>query len=224
MLFGRATALLSVSSLLVLPCLSLPTNEQRQAGSQHLGPRATYSVVPIDGGSGPGGSGESGGSGGSGSGLGPGHGGSGRDPVTVTVIKTLPQETSFRTVYVTPHPTTERVTETVVVTTTIRVVDIGPAPTSLTTTASNTSTPSTGGIDPTSSIPPIASPPPTTAVSTPSSASAKAPLQTGFTITRVSASITSTYDDGRWHTSHPFRNGTVWHQVSRDRRRLRQFV
>ncbi|KAL2189912.1 hypothetical protein L209DRAFT_144908 [Thermothelomyces heterothallicus CBS 203.75] len=218
MLFGRGTALFLVSSLLVLPCLSLPTNEQRQAGSQQLGARATYSVVPIDGGSGPGGSGESGGPGGSSSGLGPGLGGSGRDPVTVTVIKTLPHETSFRTVYVTPH------TETVVVTKTIRVVDVGPAPTSLTTTASNTSTPSTSGIDPTSSIPPIASPSPTTAVSRPSSASAKAPLQTGFTSTGVSASITSTYDDGRWHTSHPFRNGTVWHQVSRDRRWLRQFV
>ncbi|KAL2164721.1 hypothetical protein VTH06DRAFT_16 [Thermothelomyces fergusii] len=237
MLFGRATAILSACTLLVLPCLSLPTNEQRQAGPQPLGPRATYSVVPIDGGSGHGGPGGSGGSGGSGSGLGPGNGGFVGDPVTVTVTKTLPQETSFRTVYVTPRPTTERVTETVVVTKTVKVVGINPAPTTLTTTTTNTTinttinTTSSSSNTPTlsitetnsaSSTPPVALPSHTPALPAPSSTNP--PLQTGFTSTRASAGVTRAHGDGSWHTSHPFQNGTTWHRVSPDRRWLRRVV
>lgn len=224
MQFDRVAALLLVSSLLVLPCLSLPTNEQRQAGPQPTGRRATYSVVPIDGGSGPGRSGGSEGSGGSDTNLGPGHGGPGRDPVTVTVTKTLSQETSFKTIYYfTPRPTTEHVTETVIVTKTIRVVDISPALISPTTTntRNTTSMPSVGGID-SSSMPQTTMPPP--ASTAPTSSSAKGPAQTGSSGSWASTSVTSTSGDSNWHTSHPFRNDTSWHQVHRERRRLRQFV
>ena len=187
---GRATSLFSVLPLFATTCLGLPVHEQRAAQSQVLGPRATYSVVPIDGGPGPGGSGGggTGGSGGSGSGSGSGSAGT----VTVTVVETAPLKTSFQTIYVTSPPTTERVTDTVIVTKTVEIVNsiISTAATSPTSTTQASRT-----------TPPTA-PSPSGSVTT-SFTSIAIALQTGI------SSSTTTYDDGKWHTSYPAWNGTL---------------
>jgi len=201
---GRATWLLSLIPLFGAPSLGLPVSDRQSATSQSLAARATYSVVPIDGGSGssgsaggPGGSGSSGGSGGSGSGSGSGPGNSPPGPVTVTVVQTLPPKTSVHTVYVTPPVPTQRVTDTVVVTKTIQIVDV--ASKSATSTTSNTPTPSLTSV--------------------------AIPLQTGvFSTTTGTTTSTTTHDNGMWHTTYPAWNGTVWRRGSKNVPRPRRLV
>ena len=203
---GLAASLLSVIPLFVTTCIGLPVHEQRAAQSQALAPRATYSVVPIDGGTGPGGSGggSTGGSGGSGSGSGSGSGPGSAATVTVTVVETVPAKTSIQTIFVTSPPTTERVTDTVVVTKTVDIVNISAATT--TTTTPTTSLISTAQSSRTT---PPSAPSPSGSVTT-SFTSIAIPLQTGV------SSTTTTYDDGKWHTSYPAWNGTLPRRGSRN--------
>ncbi|KAK4246455.1 hypothetical protein C7999DRAFT_15442 [Corynascus novoguineensis] len=201
---GWTISLWSVIPLLVSPCLSSPIYEHPRTPSRDLAPRATYSVVPIDGGSGPGGSGNPGGPGsgsGSGSDSGPGTGSWTSHPATVTVIKTLPQKTSLLTVYVTRPPTTRQVTETIFVTKTIKVVDTSLVP--------STSKFSISPPFPTSTAPTLP-------------ACTTTPLPTGFACKDPSASFTRKYDDGKWHPSYPPWNTSALRRGSRKSFRLRQ--
>ncbi|KAK3318690.1 hypothetical protein B0H66DRAFT_558030 [Apodospora peruviana] len=223
--WGNPSIFLSIS-VIFESCYSLPLNEQRVPQPNVLAPRATYSVVPINGGrpsSGPG----------SGSGSGSGQG---NPAVTVvhTVVETAPPKTSIQTVYKSSPPTTD----TVFVTKTVPIVPIQPNPTTTTTiiyAASSTSTsptavPATSAITisttsstislQTSTLPvssltsslPISYPSlglatPSTIVASiiASSATTSPPLQTS---SGVSSSSSSTYDDGMWHTTYPAWNGT----------------
>ncbi|KAK4187119.1 hypothetical protein QBC35DRAFT_249818 [Podospora australis] len=149
MYINRATFYLATACAVVVPCLSLPFNEPGQV----VEPRATYAVVPINGGgpgkggagSGTGSSGEAGGPGngsGSGSGAGSGPGKlppSPVAPVTVTVVQTPPAQTAFHTVLMTSPPkSTDRVTDTVVITKTVEIVNIKPDTTSSLSTTTST--------------------------------------------------------------------------------------
>lgn len=226
MRLGRAASILPTISAFVSTCQCLPVIDQRLAPSPELAARATYSVVPIDGGSGQGGSspGGSGGSdSGSGAGSGPGLGPPPTGTVTVTVVATLPPKTSFRTVYVASPPTTERLVETFIVTKTIHIVDVAsPGSTTTTTTASdiNTRTVSTTSAETGSQTTSIAvsSDSATTSQTVTLFTSAATPVPTAL------SSSTTTYDDGQWHTSYPAWNGTLPRRGSGSRLRPRLAV
>ncbi|KAK4134092.1 hypothetical protein BT67DRAFT_442000 [Trichocladium antarcticum] len=219
-----------VLSVFVTASLSLPVNDHRHPRTPTLVPRATYSVVPIDGGAGSGGSGRSGGSGGAGgstSGSGPGNppdGGS----VTVTVVETQAPKISFHTVYMTRPPVTDRVTDTVVVTKTIQIVDIGPetTPASHATPATPTTRPTpTASSRPTLTTPTSTSTSTSIAISAISSTAAPAritsspsmhmPLQTAFSSSSSRSSRSTTQDGGSWHTTYPGWNSTLARRSSR---------
>ncbi|AEO66651.1 uncharacterized protein THITE_2114879 [Thermothielavioides terrestris NRRL 8126] len=206
---GRTASLYAAVSLFATACPCLPFNEHRPAPSQVLAPRATYSVVPIDGGSGPGGSN-------SGSGSGSDSGTSPIGAVTVTVVQTL-------------APVTDHVTDTVVVTKTVQIVNIGPDTTTRTADAAGTSTsqPSAASTTPpqtTQTLATISSPsnstrPIVSCQPTTSPASIPVPLATGY-----SSSSSKTYDNGAWHTSYPAWNQTLPRRASRNWLRPRRAV
>ncbi|KAK0629697.1 hypothetical protein B0T17DRAFT_615441 [Bombardia bombarda] len=183
---------------------SLPLNAPQVAEPDVLAPRATYSVVPISGGSGPGGSG------GSGSGSGPG---SGSPVVTVieTVVKTLPPKTSIETVYKLSPPTTD----TVFITTTISIANTKPQPTTVTSVVYVTPTPS---------------PQTSQAQHNVITISLNCNKHGNYinqdyihlifglfqltnwvsgTSTVTTTSTSTTHDDGMWHTTYPAWNGTI---------------
>ncbi|KAH6856390.1 hypothetical protein B0I37DRAFT_74699 [Chaetomium sp. MPI-CAGE-AT-0009] len=220
--FSRAIPLCSAFTLLFSSCMSLPVDEYRLKATQQLAPRPTYSVVPIDGGSGPGGSSGSGDSGGSDSGSGPGSN-PGNPPVTVTIVKTLPQKTSFHTVYVTSPPRTERVIETVIVTKTIQVVNISQDAKTTTTAVlpvSETHPISlSSNLEAPTSTTSLASTTIPSSDSLPTTRPAGIPLQTGCTSTSSSTSTIPTQGegDGKGHpSSYPSWNGTILRRGSRE--------
>lgn len=203
---GRSTPLFPLTLLLVGHSLCLPVDEHRPP-QQGLAPRATYSVVPIDGGSDQGGADNAGGSGGAGSGSGSGSdpGNSPAGTVTVTVVETLPPKTSIQIVYKTLPPVTKTVTDSYVITETLEIVNIGTGcATSLTSDSLTTTTLAI----PTSTL--AASSQLSSAALTTASFAASlspsttaAPSQTGF------GSGTTAHDDGKWHTSYPAWSGTL---------------
>lgn len=186
---GRGISLFPLIPLFVGHTLSFPV-----LPPQNLAPRATYSVVPIDGSSDPGGAGDAG-SGGAGSGSGSGSSPAGT--VTVTVVETLPPKTSIHTVYKTLPPVTNTVTDSYVITETLEIVNIGTECATSPTSGSLTST-----TTPQSSLGPstLSS---FTATLGPSITTVPVPSQTGL------SSSTVTHDDGKWHTSYPAWNGTL---------------
>lgn len=214
MRFGHLPSFLFYAISLFTPaCVSWPL-DARLPSSQGLAPRATYSVVPINGDSG------SGGAGGSGSGTGcpPSR------TVTVTVVETLGPETSFRTVFV-PLPTTERVTDTIVITKTIHTVDVEPETTAGIPT-NRTATTSTLAILPPSSLSSSAS----ASVGFSSSSASRVsgsvksytmittPVQTALSTSTATATATTTRtasNDGIPHTTYPAGNGTVARRSTR---------
>ncbi|KAI0176400.1 hypothetical protein GGR52DRAFT_540791 [Hypoxylon sp. FL1284] len=211
------------------PSSALPFISQRSETSKSLAARATYSIVPIDGG--------------------------GQDsnptetpgtvietivvtqtPTTKTVVEASPPVTD--TVIVTADPATRTVSATVsvvdiqpttdVVTTTVTESDDAPSstlsypsaePTTTTATPSTTS----AGLSSTT----LATMPTTTAVSNTSStspvplstSSASASLSvistTSLPVLSWSWSSSTSYDDGYWHTTYPPWNGTVTRRFAR---------
>ncbi|KAL2019298.1 hypothetical protein VTK56DRAFT_9765 [Thermocarpiscus australiensis] len=211
-----ATPLLSAVSF-SMTCLSLPFNEHRLPRPHGLELRATYSVVPIYGGSGPGGSGSSDGSG-SGSGPGSGQEKPSGGALTVTVVETLPARTSFHTIYKTSPPVTDRVTDTVIITKTIQIVNVAETTSSTAITSLTRTTPMTSSqptatrttLSPSSLAAPISTPIPSNLdCPTAISGSVKSPTTTVIPLhTASSSSSGTTYDNGIWHTSYPAWNGT----------------
>ncbi|KAL2133324.1 hypothetical protein VTI74DRAFT_2554 [Chaetomium olivicolor] len=213
---GRISYLIAAFPVFIPSCLSLQVNEQKPSQVLGLALKATYSVVPIDGGSGSSGSS-------AGSGSVPGS-------VTITVVETLPPKTSFQTIYVASPPTTVRVTETVVVTETIRIINVSPEGRTTTTAKAATSesdefkTRATPVMTPQTSSPSIISSSSSsctltslpalgsfdsstrTAARTPSITSVSVPLGTSLS---SSSSSTTPYNGSTWHTSYPAWNSTM---------------
>ncbi|KAK4126626.1 hypothetical protein N657DRAFT_569081 [Parathielavia appendiculata] len=221
--FGRTTSLVCAFHLFITPYWCLPVDEHHLSHSQGLSPRATYSVVPIDGGPGPE-------DGSSGSGTGAGSGSSPVKTVTVTVVEAPPPKTSFHTVYITQAPVTYRTTDSLMVTKTIQIVSMGPPRSASSAFVSSASTGEPASTSSATTSPPsrLASTSPTslrsflsTSTTIPLSSapsSTTAPLQTGLTTS------TRTHDNSQWHTSYPSWNGTLLHRESRGWRKPRRVV
>jgi hypothetical protein len=221
----RITRILSATTALVTTCKGLPL-EPRAADSDALAPRATYAVVPIDGGASRGGS--------PGSGSGPGWGDAAITVVTTVTslpVTTRPNaptdvpivdieqqpKTTTKVVYV--EQTTSATTSTTSTTSTSTTSTTSATSATSTTTSSSASSVQTTTVETadTSSLPstvPTTARATTTMPASSSTVSTTTPTIPATTTppavlpTIATASTSTTYDDGMWHTFYPPWNGT----------------
>ncbi|KAK1825685.1 hypothetical protein QBC39DRAFT_45969 [Podospora conica] len=186
---------LVVISALVAPSQTLPLEHEgsRQGPPQVLAPRATYSVVPINGAIGSGNS----------------VGSTSTGAVTSTrVAGPLPSATTVSIVNIEPSTST-------------RAVPAQPTTTSTAAAGSTATRSQTTSL----SSPPSTPPPPARTPTPPPTATglSRTPLATtvlppATTSAPPAPSISSTFDDGMWHTSYPPWTGTkLARRVSRPR-------
>ncbi|KAI2640635.1 hypothetical protein GGS26DRAFT_539102 [Hypomontagnella submonticulosa] len=208
---------------------ALPFIARRGTSSEWLAPRATYSVVPIDG------SGDNSGSTETGGGTAVETVVVTPTPSTKTIFETSPPVTD--TIVITANPATHTISTTVsivdiqsttdIVTTTVTEDDNAPTSTAaypgtvsivtFTSAFSTTSSIPTNSPTPTSTVATSApsitetSPQPTISTSTSSAAVWTTPIPTSNWVWSSSTS----YDDGLWHTTYPPWNGTVSRRFAR---------